>query len=127
MGGGGGGAEWEGADGAEALEVLEWLVWRGCHVCEVSQSVLRVEPEAGGLGWLNGLKVCGDAVDQRLHVRHGLVLLRWHWLSSLFMEGLCQIIDEQVLLSHVFEEHGHQNAFSYVPRGNESHVATCAE
>ena len=24
------------------------VVWRGCHVCEVSQSVLRAEPEAGG-------------------------------------------------------------------------------
>ena len=43
------------------------------------------------------------------------------------MKSLCQIVDEQVLLSHVLEEHGHQHAFSYIPRGNESHVTTRAE
>ena len=79
------------------------------------------------LGWLNGLKVCGNAVDQRLHVCNGLVLFRWYGLSGLFMKSLCQIVDEQVLLSHVLEEHGHQHAFGYIPCGNESHVATRAE
>ena len=78
------------------------------------------------LGWLYRLKMADDAVDQGLHVCDGLVLFRWHGLSSLFMKSLCQVIDEQVLLSHVLEEHGHQHAFCYIPCGNESHVATCA-
>ena len=114
-----------------------WLLWCGgdavcakflslfCELCLKLVDLMKLL--CFDLGWLNGLKVCGDAVDQRLHVCNGLVLFRWHWLSGLFVESLCQIVDEQVLLSHVLEEHGHQHAFSYIPRGNESHVTTRAE
>ena len=79
------------------------------------------------LGWLYRLKMGDDAVYQRLHVCDGLVLFRWYGLSSLFMKSLRQVVDEQVLLSHVLEEHGHQYAFCYIPCGNESHVTTRAE
>ena len=78
------------------------------------------------LGWLYRLKMGDYAVDQRLHVCYGLVLLGWYGLASAFMKGLCQVVDKQVLLAHVLEEHGHQYAFCYIPGGNESHVATGA-
>ena len=78
------------------------------------------------LGWLDRLEMGDNAVDQRLHVCYGLVLLGWYGLASLFMKRLRQV-DKQVLLSHVLQEHGHQDALCYIPRGNESHVATCAQ
>ena len=78
------------------------------------------------LGWLYRLKMGDDAVDQRLHVCYSLVLLRWDGLASSFMKRLCHVVDEQVLLSHVLQEHRHQYAFCYIPGRNESHVATGA-
>ena len=66
MGGGGGGAEWEGADGAEALEVLEWrwLLWCGGDaMCakflslfgELSLKLVDLmKLLCFDLGWLNG-------------------------------------------------------------------------
>ena len=46
------------------------------------------------LGWLYRLKMGDDAVDQRLHVCYGLVLLRWYGLAGPFMKRLCQVVDE---------------------------------
>ena len=79
------------------------------------------------LGWLYRLKMGDDAVDQWLHVCYSLVLLRGDGLASSFMKRLCHVVDEQVLLSHVLQEHRHQYAFCYIPGGDESHVATGAQ
>ena len=79
------------------------------------------------LGWLYRLKMGDNAVDQRLHVLYGLVFLGWDGLTSTFMKRLCHVVDEQVLLSHVLQKHRHQYAFCYIPRGNESHVASSTQ
>ena len=79
------------------------------------------------LGRLYRLEMGDNAVDQRLHVLDGLVFLGWDGLTRTFMKRLCHVIDEQVLLSHVLQEHGHQYTFCYIPRRNESHVASSTQ